>query len=275
MPDIDVRFRAVLALDSPRVPLDEAALLIAAEEYPDLDIAVYLEQLDAIAAALQPKIAHELDPRRLITILNTHLFEVLGFRGNVTEYHDPRNSFLNEVLDRRLGIPITLSLVYTTVGRRLGLPVAGVSFPGHFVVTYQASPAPLYLDPFNQGRSLQEGDFRRYLLEHYGPQAHLDPAHLEPATAHDVIARLLRNLKHIYLMQDDLPRAIRCSERILLAADLPEEGRDLGLLLARAGRLREAIPQLELYLNRAPAARDRETVEEILGRLQRALKRLN
>lgn len=269
------RLRALMAQESPRVPLDEAALLVAAEEYPDLDIASYLHQLDAIAAGLQPKIAHELEPHRLIRILTTHLFGVWGFCGNVVEYHDPRNSFLNEVIDRRLGIPITLAIVCISVGRRLGLPVAGVSFPGHFVVTYQASPTPLYLDPFNSGRLVQEADFRRFLLEHVGPRARLDPTHLEPATAQEVIARLLRNLKAIYLMLDDLPRALRCSERIIIATDVPEERRDLGLLLARTGRPRDAIAELERYLKRAPAARDRDTVEQILDRLQRTVKKMN
>lgn len=269
------RFTALMAQDSEQIPVDEAALLVAAEEYPELDIAAYLRRLDAMAAALGPQIAHELEPAHLAQTLNAYLFDALGFRGNVTEYYDPRNSFLNEVIDRRLGIPITLAIVYVAVARRLGLPVTGVSFPGHFIVTYQASPTPLYLDPFNQGRLVQENDFRRFLLEQFGPRAELDPAILGPATAHETMARLLGNLKHIYLAQDDLPRAIACSERIVIATNVPRELRDLGILLVRAGRLRDAIPHLKHYLAGATGAPDWQNVEDLVGKLQRAIRRLN
>ncbi len=269
------RFVALMAQDAARISLDEAALLLAAEEYPELDVASYLAQLDSSAERLQPQIAGELEPVRLIRTINTFLFDTLRFRGNVREYYDPRNSYLNEVLDRRLGIPITLAIVYLAVTRRLGLPVAGVSYPGHFLVVYQASATPLFVDPFNQGTLVDERDFRRVAFEQSGSHATFDPSQLGPATPHEVVTRLLRNLKHIYLARDDLPRAIRCCERIATISALPVEGRDLGIILARAGRLREAVTQLEQYVARAPDAADRTRIHELVTRLQRTLRGLN
>ncbi len=269
------RFLSLITREPQAIALDEAALLVAAEEYPDLDVASYRGSLDAIARALEPRVARELEPARLAGLLNDHLFGHLGFRGNVGDYYDPRNSFLNEVIDRRVGIPITLSILYISVGTRLGLPLAGVSFPGHFIVVYRAAPNPLYLDTFNQGRFLRESDFRLLFLEQFGSEARFDSALLRPASSHEVIARLLRNLKHIYVARADFPRAVACCERLLQVTGLPEERRDLGLLLARDGRLREAIPQLERYLQDHPEAPDRVHVEASLARVQQALKRLN
>ena len=273
--NIRERFLFLLNQEPEAISLDEAALLVAAEEYPDLDIAAYQTRLDAMARALQPRVAQELDPARLVHLLNDYLFHHLGFRGNVEEYYDPRNSLLNDVIDRRVGIPISLSIVYISVGTRLGLPLSGVSFPRHFAVTYRASPDPLFLDAFNQGRLLRESDFRLLFLEQFGPEARFDPAVLRPATPHEIIARLLRNLTYIYVAQEDFPRAVRCSERLLYVTALPADRRDLGMLLARDGRLRDAVPHLERYLKEVPEAADRAQVEANLTRLQQALKRLN
>ncbi len=269
------RFAALMRQDPARIPLDEAALLVAAGEYPRLDVAASLAQLDALTHPLQPAIIHELEPPRLIQLINGHLFETLGFRGNAREYYDPRNSYLNEVLDRRLGIPITLSIVFIAVARRLGLPVAGVSYPGHFLVVYQASDTPMYVDAFNRGTLVTERDFRRASLEQRGPYTDYDPSQVQPASAHEVIARLLRNLKHIYLVRDELPQAIRCCERIVLVSDLPADRRDLGIVLARAGRLREAVGVLEQYVAHAPSAPDRAQIHELVDRLQQRLRGLN
>ena len=273
--EVRERFALLMAQDPQTISLDEAALLVAAEEYPRLDIAAHQERLDEMARALADRVARELEPRRLAQVLSDHLFGHLGFRGNVGDYYDPRNSYLNEVLDRRVGIPITLSIVYVTVGTRLGLPVAGVSFPGHFIVAYQASPQPLFLDAFNEGRLLAESDFRLLSLEQFGPGTEVDPEVLRPATPQEVIARLLRNLKHIYVTREDFPRAVRCSERMLLVTGMAEERRDLGLLLARSGQLREAVPHLERYLAETPEAPDRARIQAHLTRLHLQVRRLN
>jgi len=273
--NIRERFLLLMNQEPAAISLDEAALLVAAEEHPDLDVAAYQARFDAMARTLEPRVARELDPARLAHLLNDHLFARLGFRGNVEDYYDPRNSLLNEVIDRRVGIPITLSIVYVAVGTRLGLPLAGVSFPGHFVVTYRASPTPLFFDAFNQGRLLRESDFRLLFIEQFGPEARFDGALLRPATPHEVIARLLRNLKYIYAAREDFPRAVRCGERLLHVTGLPEERRDLGMLLARDGRLRDAVPHLERYLEDVPEAPDRAQIAASLARLQQALRRLN
>jgi len=269
------RFAVLMAQAPEEISLDEAALLVAAEEYPGLDVAAHQGRLDEMARSVADRLRRELEPHRLAYLLSHHLFGHLGFRGNVGDYYDPRNSFLNEVLDRRVGIPITLSILYVAVGGRLGLPLAGVSFPGHFIVVYRATPEPFFLDAFNEGRLLTESDFRLITLEQFGPGAALDPAVLRPATPHEVIARLLRNLKHIYVTREDFPRAVRCSERILLVTPAAEERRDLGLLLARAGQLRDAMPHLERYLAEAPEAPDRARIQAHLIRLHLQLRRLN
>ncbi|HEV8340003.1 MAG TPA: transglutaminase-like domain-containing protein, partial [bacterium] len=176
------RFTVLMAQDPQAIALDEAALLVAAEEYPSLESRVYQQRLDEMGRVLADRVVGELEPERLAAVLSDHLFGRLGFRGNVGDYYDPRNSFLNEVLDRRVGIPITLSIVYVALGTRLGLPLAGVSFPGHFIVVYRAAPQPFFLDPFNQGRRLSETDFRLLALEQFGPGSDFNPALLRPAT---------------------------------------------------------------------------------------------
>jgi len=273
--DARERFTFVMSQAPQAISLDEAALLVAAEEYPHLDVATYQGRLDAMARAVEPRLQRELEPVRLAGLLSDYLFGHLGFRGNVAEYYDPRNSLLNDVLDRRVGIPITLAIVYVSVGARLGLPLAGVSFPGHFLVTYRASPDPLFLDPFNQGRILRESDFRLLHLERFGPEARFDPALLRPAGPHEVIARLLRNLKYVYAAREDFPRAVRCSERILLVTAQPEERRDLGILLARDGRVHEATAHLQQYLAEVPEAPDRAQVEAQVWRLWQQMRRLS
>ena len=137
-----------------RLDLGRAALLIASEEYPGLDILRYVARLEAMAAAVRPAVGTADDPQEQIEHLNTYLFIERGFRGNMQDYYDPRNSFLNDVLDRKMGIPITISVVYMEVGRRVGMPLQGVGMPGHFIVKYVCPEADIYIDPFNNGRVL-------------------------------------------------------------------------------------------------------------------------
>ena len=275
LPRARTTFAALVGRRSASIPLAESALLIAAEEYPGLNVGEYLARLDVLADGIREAVDNAEDPRAAGALLTRFLYESEGFRGNAEDYYDPRNSFLNDVIDRRVGIPISLSIVYISVGTRLGLPLSGVSFPRHFAVTYRASPDPLFLDAFNQGRLLRDSDFRLLFLEQFGPEARFDPAVLRPATPHEIIARLLRNLTYIYVAQEDFPRAVRCSERLLYVTALPADRRDLGMLLARDGRLRDAVPHLERYLAEVPEAADRAQVEANLTRLQQALKRLN
>jgi regulator of sirC expression with transglutaminase-like and TPR domain len=269
------RFALLMARAPEKISLDEAALVVAAEDDPTVDVARYQARLDGIADAIRPRLLPELDPRRLAAALSDELFGRLAFRGNESAYYDPRNSYLHHVIDRRLGIPITLSIVYIAVGTRLGLPLAGVSFPSHFVVTYRAAPEPLYIDPFHRGAFLTPHDLRGRLRELFGDQVSLERAGLHPARPQDVLARLLRNLKHIYARRGNLDRAIACSERILLAADAAEERRDLGLLMAKAGRVYDAIAELRAYLAALKDAPDEAQMASLIAQLEQAKRSLH
>jgi regulator of sirC expression with transglutaminase-like and TPR domain len=194
---------------------------VACEEYADLDTLTYLAQLDHLGRALRERIGSEAAPERQIATLNALLFGEEGFRGNAANYYDPRNSYLNEVLDRRLGIPITLALVYVEVGRRAHLPLSGVGFPGHFLVAYGAEPRVL-IDPFTCGQLLSVDDCQRLLYEAFGSSARLEPAHLAASSKRQILTRLVTNLKVAYERAGDTPRARRASEQ-LAVVQLPAE----------------------------------------------------
>jgi regulator of sirC expression with transglutaminase-like and TPR domain len=193
-----------------------------------------------------------------------------GFRGNVEAYYDPRNLFLNDVLDRRLGIPITLSVIHLEVAWRLGLPLHGVNFPGHFLVAYPGEAFRLLIDPFQLGEIRFENQAQELLDRVYGGSVTLQPDYLRDATRRDILARLLQNLKGIYLNARDDVRALAAIERILLVRPSAlEEVRDRGMLLARVGRVDEAIVDLEQYLSRTPDAPDAVRVRMLLAELGR------
>src|SRR5881396_777188 len=176
-------FAALLDLPDGAIDLGHASLLIAREEYPDLDVHGYLERLDEMAREIRGRMKGTEGAKSQIAHLNRLLFEEMGFRGNREEYYDPRNSFLNDVLDRRIGIPITLSTVYLEVGRRIGCRLAGVAFPGHFMVRLMGRDAmpDVLIDPFNRGRILTEAECRALLLEMYGGQVPFSPDLLKRA----------------------------------------------------------------------------------------------
>src|SRR5262245_48603885 len=170
-------FAALLSLPDAAIDLGHASLLIAREEYPDLDVGRYLTRLDDMAAQIRERMSGREGVTSQIAHLNRLLFEEMGFRGNLEEYEDPRNSFLNDVLDRRVGIPISLSTIYLEIGRRIGCPLAGVSFPGHFLVRtlMRDGLQDVLIDPFNRGRILTEADCRDLLLQKYGGQVPFRP----------------------------------------------------------------------------------------------------
>jgi regulator of sirC expression with transglutaminase-like and TPR domain len=206
---------ALLAGDENQIDLPRAALLIALEEYAGLDTQAYIEQLDQLGRVLRARISGESVPERQVAALNTLLFGEEGFRGNDTNYYDPRNSYLNDVLDRRLGIPITLSLIYVTVGRRAGLPLSGIGFPAHFLVAYESEPR-LLVDPFNCGRMLSVSDCEQLLRDTFGNSGRLEPEYLAASSPRQILARLINNLKAAYQRAGDLPRVARASEQLSL-----------------------------------------------------------
>lgn len=259
---------ALLDASGDELDLGRAALLIAAEEYPQVMPDFYLRRLDELAERVKDRLANETAELIVLDELSRVLFQEEGFRGNVEAYYDPRNSFLNDVLDRRLGIPPTLSIVFLEVGWRLGLPLEGMNFPGHFLVRYDGVGIRLLVDPFQRGEIRFEDQAPELLDRVYGGAVALKPDYLRTASRRDVLVRLLSNLKGIYMSTRDHVRALAAIERILLVQPSAiEEVRDRGRLLARAGRVDEALIDLERYLNEAPEAPDADGVKTLIAEL--------
>lgn len=262
------RFLETVHLPDDQVDLALAALLIAAEEYPQLVPETYLQRLDLLAERVKDRLSTETASIVVLQETVRVLFGEEGFRGNRDAYYDPRNSFLNDVLDRRLGIPITLSVVLLEVGWRLDLPLEGVNFPHHFLVAYRGEAYRVLVDPYDGGRLRFEDEAQELLDGMYGGTVPLQEAFLRPAGKREILARVLTNLKVIYLNARDDARALAAVERILaLQPDAAEELRDRGILLARAGRVEEAIGDLERYLDLAPGAPDTRRVRGLLREL--------
>ena len=262
------RFAAVVAQQDEDVDLALAALLIAAEEYPQLLPEPYLARIDMLAERVRDRLDDETAPLVVLQEVSRVLFEEEGFRGNAEAYYDPRNSFLNDVLDRRTGVPLTLSLLYLEVGCRLGLPLHGVNFPGHFLVRYDGEAVQLLVDPFQRGEIRFQDEAQELLDRVYGGTVSLQPSYLRPAGRKDILVRLLSNLKGIYLNTRDDRRALAATERILLVRpDAAEEVRDRGMLLARLGFADDAVQELRDYLARAPAADDADRVRLLIREL--------
>lgn len=258
--------------------LAEACLLIAEDEYPGLDIAACVAKLDAMAATVRGRLAADALAEQKVAALNWHLFGELRFCGNADAYYDPRNSYLNEVLERRTGIPITLSIVYLEVGRRLGLQVQGVSFPGHFLVQLRLKRGQLLLDPFTGGEPCSESELRTRLGQALPSdrRGKLDlDRYLEPAAPREIVARVLRNLKGIYLKRGAFDRALAVMHRMLLVVpESAEELRDRGLVHAELECFRPALADLQNYLRRRPDAADASDIHARVVELREAASRL-
>jgi regulator of sirC expression with transglutaminase-like and TPR domain len=254
------------------IRLEYAALLVGAEDeaHKDVDIAEYLLRLEEWAAAARACLAQN-SSQSSIEVFTHFIFDGLGLSGNQLDYYDPRNSYLNEVIDRRKGIPITLSIIYMEVGRRIGLGVEGVGLPGHFIVRARErdSQASALVDPFH-GKTLDQDDCQQRLDEAFDGQVRLTEEHLRPATTREILVRLLTNLKAVYARAGLHRLALAAVERILLLTPrAADERRDRGALLAQLDRLPEAIAETEAYLQLAPHAPDTEQAREQLKALQR------
>ena len=271
------RFAALLCRED--FCLAEACLLIAQDAYPDLDIAQYLARIDGLAAKLKSRLSGDAFPAQKVAVLNRYLFDELGFCGNADEYYDPRNSYLNQVLERRTGVPITLSILYMEIGQRLGLRLQGVSFPGHFLVKLRVTGGQLVIDPFCGSEAQSESDLRARLAQLL-PQREADtlplPQFLEPATPRQILARVLRNLKGIYLQSEEAQNMLKVMQRmVMVAPHAAEEVRDRGLAYYKLDCFRAALADLQDYLERRPDAPD---ADEIMGKaaaLRLVCSRLN
>jgi regulator of sirC expression with transglutaminase-like and TPR domain len=253
----------------PEVDLARAALLVAREEYPQLPVDRYLARLDELAERVVDRLANERAPMVVLTELVRTLYESEGFRGNRDAYYDPRNSFLNDVLDRRVGIPLTLAITVLEVGWRLDLPLEGVNFPRHFMVRFKGEGVNILLDPFEAGELRFEDQAQELLDRVYGGTIRMRPSFLEAATKRNMVVRLLTNLKGIYFNAQDDVRALAAVERLmLLSPEVGNENRDRGILLARLGRTEEALGELERYLDHAPDAPDAGRIRGVIDGLR-------
>jgi regulator of sirC expression with transglutaminase-like and TPR domain len=270
------RFAALGRAREGAVRLAEAALWIAATEYTDLDVPAWLGRLDALGAAAARAVAPEAGAGEAAAALGRLLFEREGFRGNAEEYYDPRNSFLNDVLERRVGIPITLSVVYLDVATAAGVTAHGVGLPGHFVVRVERAGDARLVDPFHGGTPLDESDCHALVEQVLGRQVPFDPAWLRPVTTVEIVARMLANLKGVYVGTRDWPRALRTAECLVaLRPGALGEVRDRGTVHARLGDPRAAIRDWESYLTGAPEASDAAEVRRQLRAARQSLAVLN
>lgn len=249
--------------------LARAALLVAREEYPQLPVERYLSRLDLIAEEVQDRLDGESAEPVVLQELISVLYDRNNLRGNREAYYDPRNSLLSDVLDRGLGIPLTLGIVMLEVGWRLKLPLVGVNFPGHFLVRFQGDVVRLLVDPFDSGKIYFDDDAQGLLDRVYGGMVRLQPSFLRQASRREMLARLLTNMKSLYLNVRDDRRALAVVEKLLLIHPLsPGEIRDRGTLLARLNRPAEAVEQLEAYLEFSPRASDANRIRVLLERLR-------
>src|SRR6266571_1113361 len=250
---------------------DFAALAAARIAYPDLDPAPYVRQLDDLAAAVRPRLYPQASPEAAVTELAGYLFGECGFRGNQEEYYDPRNSYLNDVLERRTGIPITLSVVLIETGARLGLGIEGVGFPGHFLVRVAGSRGPLLLDPFYGGRPIGERELLARYRTFVGSDAPaLPPDALATTGTPAILTRMLRNLLRAYLDQKDHAHALAAADLLLvLVPDSADEVRVRGFLYEHLECFGAALGDFRRYLELAPEAPDAERIRERVARLVR------
>ena len=268
MEEIRQRLEGLAGLPDDEMDLAKAALLISATEYPELEIEDQLGILDSLSAGASRRMGEGRDPLFCVNTLSEYLFDEVGFRGNPDDYYDPRNSFLNEVLSRRMGIPITLSLVFLEVGKRLGVPLVGVGLPGHFLLRHVDGP-DLFIDPFYRGILLSEEECAQRLREVTQANANWDVRFLRPVSNRDFISRILRNLKGIYLSQQDSRRALNILDLLLIVQpNAVEERRDRGLLHYELGHHQAALTDLRDFLDSVPAGLDVTELRGLVSRLE-------
>lgn len=264
-------------IEDERIELSRAALTFARIEYPDLKIESYLQQIEQMATRVEARIPEKGDAAQSIAALNEVLFFEDMFRGNTVDYYNPRNSFLNDVLDRRLGIPITLALVYMEVGRRVGFPLFGVGMPGHFLLKhYEVSGRSLLIDAFDRGLVLSEEDCQKKLNDIYSGQLLLRPEFLMPVTRRQMLTRMLNNLKGIYLEQRSFRRALPVVDLILVIYPRsPEDVKQRAVLRYNLDDYKGALEDFEEYVKMSPDASDTEEIRQTTLSLRRALAMMN
>jgi regulator of sirC expression with transglutaminase-like and TPR domain len=262
-------FQRLLRREPPS-DLIRIALEIARDAYPELEAEPYLEKIESLTLRIRDRVPAGAKPRQVLGQINWVLFVEEGFQGNVDDYYDPRNSYINEVIDRKTGIPISLSVLYWTLADRLGLAMAGVNLPWHFMLRVGRAESTIFVDPFHGGALLDREGCRRAVSEILGKPVDLTDMQVAPCGHDQVVARMLRNLKAIYFRNHDFQTALWVQRR--LAALNPrdfDEQRDLGMLCLQLDRPAEAIVPFQSYLEADPKSED----AEVVGALLRAARR--
>ena len=267
------RFRDVADLSDEQIDLGRAALLVGTIEVPDLDVDAELKRLDDLATVVLERTSDTMRELERLEIMTSYLYEELGFRGNHDEYYDPRNSFLHEVMQRRLGIPISLAVVLMEVGKRAGIPILGISLPGHFLVRL-ARHAEMLIDPFDKGRIVTRAECAEILLR-IPDQPALEQEMLRPVGPRQILIRMHNNLRAIYLQNGRLLEAIRVFDRlILLEPSFVQHRRDRGVLRLQTDDSRGAR-DIELYLAEVPEAPERSKLEALIAASAAKLKMIH
>lgn len=253
-----------------QIDLAKASLYFAQAETPELDVQHYLDILSVIATEIEAQLPAERYPLKVIQTINQHLFEQLHFRGNTTDYYNPDNSFLNHVIERKFGIPISLSVIYLAIARRLDFPMVGIGMPGHFLIRPEFEDVGIFVDPFNKGEILFPEDCQARLDETYQQQLNLDSSWLAPVSKKQILVRMLNNLKYIYLHRRQIDKALSAMSGIInIVPDSYTEVRDRGLLYYQINRWSEAIIDLEYFLKVAPNSDDVPMIEILLAKMNR------
>jgi regulator of sirC expression with transglutaminase-like and TPR domain len=269
-------FRVIVERPDQQIDLARAALEIARDDYPELDVASYLRRIEDIAGAVSRRLIGPGDVYGTVAALNYVLFRDQGFRGNRENYYDPKNSFLNEVIERKTGIPITLSVLYIEVARRIGLPLAGVSFPGHFLVKHVGAGESMLLDPFNGGEIKSDESLTELLKEMYGSsRIRLRREFLQPVSKKQVLKRMLTNLKMIYVRAGNFTKALPVLQRLVIVdPQCDEDIRDRGIAYLQLECFAQALADFEAYLRRAPTASDAPAIREQIIDLAKQVRQI-
>ena len=251
------------------IVIEEIVLLIAKDHYPELDTSAYLKQLDEFARRARYRIEGVAGDAAIARALSHYLFDEEGFRGNTADYYNPSNNLFNDVLDQRTGMPISLCILYIAIGRRLGLDVAGVNFPGHFLVHFKSAPMSFYVDAFAKGKLLSKEECEKRLVDRYGDAIPPQEQFFQPTTHREILIRMLTNIKMSFVRRRDFENALRALNSILLfAPNGAEELKERGLIYFHLECFRSALTDLESYLDLEPQAPDREEIEACVADLR-------
>ena len=248
---------------NPRYTLVEKCLKLSQTlEYPDLDVYEYLKKLDLLKEGLKNSLSEVKNPTYLVSMLNEYMFDILGFSGDSDDYYNPKNNFLNVVLDKKSGIPITLSIIYVELAKHIGLDLCHVGFPSHFLVKFSEE---LILDPYNRGRLLSIDDLQEILDRNYGGSVEFSPDFLNEIESEQILIRICRNLKNSYIQSFNYTMAMHCINVILgIEPDSPDEVRDKGILEARLSNYYLALRSLNRYIELAPEADDIDHILDLI-----------